>query len=97
MKNLLPMDFSAFSFDELSALAVNDPAAFKELRSALIKTTIRLSGDNSGLLWRLQCRLDQEAETGTPRYQSYLHLSDWLDDTYRQLSRNHTLTPTETR
>lgn len=86
MNNIVPTDFSDFSFDELSAMAINDPAAFEELRSALIKTTIRLSGNNSGLLRQLQCRLDQEADSGTPRYQSYLHLSDWLNDTYRQLS-----------
>lgn len=86
VKNILPTDFSSFSFDELSALAINDPAAFEELRSAVIKTTIRLSGNNSALLQRLQCRLDEEADTGIPRYQSYLHLSDWLNDTYRQLS-----------
>jgi hypothetical protein len=85
--NILPTDFAEFSFDELSAMAINDPAAFEELRTALIKTTIRLSGSNSSLLLRLQRRLDQEADAGTPRYQSYLHLSDWLDDAYRQLSQ----------
>lgn len=86
MKNIVPTDFSEFSFDELSALATNNPAAFEALRSALIKTTIRSAGDNSRLLLRLQRRLDEEADTGTPRYLSYLHLSDWLNDTYRQLS-----------
>lgn len=86
MKNILPTDLSKFSFDELSALATNDPAAFEELRSVLIKTTIQLSGNNSDLLLRLQRRLDEEADTGTPRYLSYLHLSDWLNDAYRQLS-----------
>lgn len=86
MKTISPGDFPEFSFDELSALAMNDPSAFEELRAALIKTAIRLSGHNSGLLQRLQGRIDEDADTGTPRYQSCLHLSDWLDDTYRQLS-----------
>lgn len=90
VKNSLPTDFSGFSFDQLSALASNDPAAFEDLRSTLINTTIRLSGNNSSLLLRLQRRLDEEADTGTPRYQSYLHLSDWLNDTYRQLSQDTT-------
>ncbi len=91
MNNTLPSDFSDFSFDELSALANNDPAAFEELRSALIKTTIRASG-NASLLLQLQRRLDEEADTGTPRHLSFLHLSDWLDDTYRQLSQYPPLT-----
>jgi hypothetical protein len=90
VNNTLPSDFSDFSFDELSALANNDPAAFDELRSALIKTTIRLSG-NASLLLRLQRRLDEEAATGTPRHLAYLQLSDWLSDTYRQLSQYPTL------
>lgn len=86
MKNILPMSFPEFSFDELSLLAVTDPAAFEELRSALINRAIHLSGDNSNLLIRLQSRLDQEDEAGTPRYLSCLRLSAWLNDSYLKLS-----------
>ena len=85
MKKNSLINFPEINFDELSILAITDSTGFEELRTALIKDTINLSGGNFNLLTQLQNRLDQETDTEIPRYISCLHFSTWLNDSYRQL------------
>lgn len=87
MKKHLTGNFPELDFDRLSLLASTNPAAFEDLRDALIKSTIQSSGNNSELLQALQRRIDGQADTETPRHLSCLIISAWIDDSYRQLNR----------
>lgn len=42
-----------FNFDELSSLAITDPAKFEELRLALIKQVINSPGSNAWIAERM--------------------------------------------
>ncbi|MGE5471611.1 MAG: DUF3135 domain-containing protein [Bacteroidota bacterium] len=79
--------FPELDFDRLSLLASTNPAAFENLRTTLIKSTIQSSGNNSELLQTLQRRIESQADTEIPRHLSCLIISAWLDETYRQLNR----------
>lgn len=75
------------SFDELSVLAKTDQAGFEALRSALIDCVINIPGGNTAQLSALQRRLDGRENTGKAAYLSCLVLSEWLGDTYQELSQ----------
>lgn len=77
--------FYELDFDELASMAATNLEKFEELRSTLIEQAISRPGSNSEQLKALQCRLNQESGTLTPRYLACLQLSEWLDEPYRQL------------
>lgn len=78
------------NFDELSSLAIADPAKFEELRLALIKQVINSPGSNADQLAALQQRLDCGANVLAPAYLSCLVLSDWLGESYQKLTQQLT-------
>lgn len=90
MKNSTPIVLQKPAFDELSALALTDPAGFEELRLALIERVISTPGSNVSQLVRLQNRLDSGGAAATPAYFSCLLLSEWLGESYQKLSRQLT-------
>lgn len=87
MENTAPNPYQNLDFDGLSQLAAADPARFEELRTALIERVINIPGGNADRLAALQRRLSETMNSGTPRYVSYLHLSEWLNEPYQQLSQ----------
>ncbi|MFZ2855182.1 MAG: DUF3135 domain-containing protein [Rhodocyclaceae bacterium] len=87
MENTAPNPYQNLDFDGLSQLAAADPARFEDLRTVLIERVINIPGGNAERLAALQCRLSETMNNGTPRYMSYLHLSEWLNEPYQQLSQ----------
>lgn len=87
MENTASNLYQNLDFDGLSQLAAADPAGFEELRTALIERVINIPGGNAERLAALQSRLSETMGSGTPPYVSCLHLSEWLDEPYRQLSQ----------
>ncbi|MFZ2854604.1 MAG: DUF3135 domain-containing protein [Rhodocyclaceae bacterium] len=87
MENAAPNPYQTLDFDKLSQFAAADPARFEELRTALIDRVINIPGGNADGLAALQHRLSETMGSGTPRYMSYLHLSEWLNAPYQELNR----------
>lgn len=88
MENAASSPHQNLDFDGLSQLAAADPAGFEELRTALIERVINIPGGNAERLAALQSRLSETIMGGgTPPYVFCLHLSEWLDEPYRQLSQ----------
>jgi hypothetical protein len=74
-------------FDDLSVLAVADPAKFEALRKELIDRVINIPGGNPDKLAALQSRLDEERDTGISHYFSCMRLSEWLHEPYQQITQ----------
>ncbi|MFZ2853169.1 MAG: DUF3135 domain-containing protein [Rhodocyclaceae bacterium] len=85
--NTSPNPFQSLDFNDLSLLAMADPAKFEELRTALIERVINIPGGNPDRLAALQSRLTEAMGSGTPRYISCLHLSEWLDEPFQRLNQ----------